>query len=119
MGHGTYGRKTPVPLRVARFDCRDCQTTFSRLPDFAAARRRGSLQEIEDAMIGKRSGNMTQALRNPPQRTLEVSPDNRLHERIERLLKAVLDLDRRLAAPPGRRTRSDGSGSSPSSARPR
>ncbi len=39
MRHGTYGRKTPVPLRVARFDCRECQATFSRLPDFAAARR--------------------------------------------------------------------------------
>ncbi len=51
MRHGTYGRKTPVPLRVARFDCRDCQATFSRLPDFAAARRRGSLQEIEDDMV--------------------------------------------------------------------
>ena len=51
MRHGTYGRKTPVPMRVARFDCRDCQTTISRLPDFAAARRRGSLQEIEDDMV--------------------------------------------------------------------
>ena len=51
MRHGTYGRKTPVPLRVARFDCRECQTTISRLPDFAAARRRGSLQEIEDDMV--------------------------------------------------------------------
>ncbi len=51
MRHGTYGRKTPIPMRVARFDCRDCQTTISRLPDFAAARRRGSLQEIEDAMM--------------------------------------------------------------------
>ncbi len=51
MRHGTYGRKTPIPMRVARFDCRACQTTISRLLDFAAARRRGSLQEIEDAMI--------------------------------------------------------------------
>ena len=51
MRHGTYGRKTPIPLRVARFDCRECQTTFSRLPDFAAARRRGALQEIEDDMV--------------------------------------------------------------------
>ena len=51
MRHGTYGRKTPIPMRVARFDCRACQTTISRLPDFAAARRRGSLQEIEDAMM--------------------------------------------------------------------
>ena len=51
MRYGTYGRKTPDPMRVARFDCHDCQTTISRLPDFAAARRRGSLQEIENDMI--------------------------------------------------------------------
>ena len=51
MRHGTYARKTPVPVLVARFDCRECQTTFSHLPDFAAARRRGLLQEIEDDMV--------------------------------------------------------------------
>ena len=51
MRHGTCGRKTPVPMRVARFCCPGCRTTISRLPDFAAARRRGSLQEIEDDMI--------------------------------------------------------------------
>ncbi len=38
-------------MRLARFDCRECRTTISRLPDFAAARRRGSLQEIEDDMV--------------------------------------------------------------------
>jgi len=48
--HGTYERKTPVLMPVARFDCRGCRTTFSRLPDFAAARRPGALQEIEDGM---------------------------------------------------------------------
>ena len=46
--HGTYLRKTPVPMHVARFYCPGCRTTFSLLPDFAAARRRGSLQETED-----------------------------------------------------------------------
>ena len=39
------------PLRVARFDCRECLTTIGRLPDFAAARRRGSPQEIENDMV--------------------------------------------------------------------
>lgn len=39
--HGTYGRGTPVPMPVARFDCRGCRTTFSRLLDFAAARLPG------------------------------------------------------------------------------
>ena len=45
--HGTYVRKTPVVMPVARFYCGGCRTTFSLLPDFAAARRPGSLQEIE------------------------------------------------------------------------
>ena len=35
-----------------RFDCRECRTTISLLPDFAAARRRGSLRETEDDMVG-------------------------------------------------------------------
>ena len=48
--HGTYERKTPVVMPVARFYCGGCRTTFSLLPDFAAARRPGSLQEIEDGM---------------------------------------------------------------------
>ena len=48
--HGTYVRKTPVVMPVARFYCRGCRMTFSLLPDFAAARRPGSLQEIEDGM---------------------------------------------------------------------
>ncbi len=48
--HGTYGRRTPVPMHVARFHCPACRTTFSLLPDFAAARRPGSLQEIGDGM---------------------------------------------------------------------
>ncbi len=42
---------------------------------------------------------VTQALRHPPQRTLGGSARRRPHERIERLFKTVLDLDRRLAAP--------------------
>ncbi len=48
--HGTYERKTPVVMPVDRCCCPGCRTTFSLLPDFAAARRPGSLQEIEDGM---------------------------------------------------------------------
>lgn len=48
--HGTYERKTPVVMPVARFYCGGCRTTFSLLPDSAAARRPGSLQEIVDDM---------------------------------------------------------------------
>ena len=51
LKHGTYQRKTPVPMHVARFDCRECRTTISRLPDFAAARHPGALQEIEERLV--------------------------------------------------------------------
>ena len=51
LKHGTYQRKTPVPMHVARFDCRECRTTISCLPDFAAARHPGALQEIEERLV--------------------------------------------------------------------
>ena len=48
--HGSYGRKTPAGLRVARFYCAEGQVTFSLLPDFMAASYRGTLGEVEDAV---------------------------------------------------------------------
>jgi hypothetical protein len=45
--HGSYGRKDPEGLRIARFYCRRGQTTISFLPDFAAARVSGTLAEVE------------------------------------------------------------------------
>ena len=73
----------------------------------------------EEALIGKRIENMTQALRHPPQRTLGISMHGPFNKRLKRLLKAFPDLDRRLAAPSGRWTRPDRAGSSPRSAEPR
>ncbi|MEM6962074.1 MAG: hypothetical protein AAF550_10085 [Myxococcota bacterium] len=35
--HGTYRRKTPEGIRIARFYCRPCQMTVSLLPSFLAA----------------------------------------------------------------------------------
>ena len=48
--HGSYGRKAPVGVRIARFYCRTGQITFSLLPDFAAARLSGELAEVERAV---------------------------------------------------------------------
>jgi hypothetical protein len=45
--HGSYGRKAPAGLRIARFYCRLGQTTISLLPDFAAAWLSGTLGEVE------------------------------------------------------------------------
>jgi hypothetical protein len=48
--HGSYGRKEPAGARIARFYCRTGQTTFSLLPDFAAARLSAGLAEVERAV---------------------------------------------------------------------
>jgi hypothetical protein len=48
--HGSYGRKEPEGLRIARFYCRQGQTTISLLPDFAAAWLSGTLGEVERAV---------------------------------------------------------------------
>ena len=45
--HGTYCRKTPDGMRVQRWCCRRCQTTFSALPDCLASRYRGTLEDLE------------------------------------------------------------------------
>lgn len=44
---GTYGRVMPAGMRVARWYCRQGQTTFSLLPDCLAARLPGDLDEVE------------------------------------------------------------------------
>jgi hypothetical protein len=48
--HGSYERKSPSGFRVGRFYCRKGHTTFSLLPDFAAARLSGTLADVEQAV---------------------------------------------------------------------
>ena len=45
--HGTYARKTPPGIRIARWYCPDSHTTFSLLPDCLAARLPGTLNDLE------------------------------------------------------------------------
>ena len=47
--HGSYGRKSPAGLRIARWYCAKGQVTFSLLPDFMAAGFVGVLGEVERA----------------------------------------------------------------------
>ena len=47
--HGSYGRKTPAGLRIARWYCAEGQVTFSLLPDFMAASFVGTLGDVEHA----------------------------------------------------------------------
>ena len=46
--HGSYGRKTPAGVRIARWYCPDSHMTFSLLPQFMAAGLPGALQPVED-----------------------------------------------------------------------
>jgi hypothetical protein len=45
--HGTYERVSPPGTRVARWYCPEGHCTFSLLPDCLAARRSGTLAEVE------------------------------------------------------------------------
>jgi hypothetical protein len=47
--HGSYARKIPAGLRVARFYCAEGHVTISLLPDFVAASFSGLLSEFEQA----------------------------------------------------------------------
>lgn len=45
--HGTYERKRPSVMYVARWYCRQAHTTISLLPQFMAARLPGTMAELE------------------------------------------------------------------------
>ena len=61
--HGTYARKYPDGMRIARHYCRSCQMTFSLLPTFMAAGCPGTLDEIEDAvLVHEDCGTVSQSL---------------------------------------------------------
>lgn len=48
--HGTYGRKLPIPARIARFRCEPCGMTIGLLPDVYASRTPGLLDDIEETV---------------------------------------------------------------------
>ena len=45
--HGTYGRRTPVGMRITRYYCPTAHETFSLLPDCLASHFPGALDPIE------------------------------------------------------------------------
>lgn len=47
MRHGTYPRRTPAGMRIARYYCPTAHETFSLLPDCLASRFPGALDPIE------------------------------------------------------------------------
>ena len=62
--HGTYTRKTPREMRVARWYCPQSRTTFSLLPDCLAARLPGTLDALEAVVAhAERARSLTAAAR--------------------------------------------------------
>ena len=70
--HGTYERATPPGVRVARWYCRKARQTFSALPDFLAARLRGTLQEIEAVVVASEQGRSLEVVAGDLRRDIEL-----------------------------------------------
>lgn len=49
--HGTYPRRDPAGMRVARWYCRQGRMSFSLLPDCLCSRFRGSLDDAERVVV--------------------------------------------------------------------
>jgi len=62
--HGSYARKQPVGVRVARWYCASGQVTFSLLPVFLAASFSGTLSELEAAAaVAEQASSLSEAAR--------------------------------------------------------
>lgn len=59
--HGSYPRKEPEALGIARYYCRGGQTTFGLLPDFLASRLRGTLDDVEQAVVAAETSENLEA----------------------------------------------------------
>lgn len=92
--HGSYGRKEPVGVRIARFYCRTGQTTFSLLPDFAAARLSAGLAEVERAVdVAEAAPTLVSAARDlRPELDDERSAVRWLRRRVQAVQSALTAL---------------------------
>ena len=62
--HGSYERKTPAGVRVARWYCPESHTTFSLLPDCLAARLPGTLSDLEAVAVAAEGARSVEAAAN-------------------------------------------------------
>ena len=89
--HGTYGRKTPHGMRIQRWWCRQCQTTFSALPDCLASHHRGTLADFETqvAMV-ELQGTLVAAVRALIPQCINPETTRRLlSRRVKRVYRAL------------------------------
>ena len=72
--HGTYIRKTPRGVRVARGYCPQSRTTFSLLPDCLAARLPGTFEALAAVVVHAESASSLEAAANELRRDAVTCP---------------------------------------------
>ena len=89
--HGSYERKTPAGVRVARWYCPESHTTFSLLPDCLAARLPGTLADLEAVAVAAEGARSVEAAANALRRdAVELPGALRWVRRRVRLIHNVL-----------------------------
>ena len=89
--HGSYERKTPAGVRVARWYCPESHTTFSLLPDCLAARLPGTLADLEAVAVAAEGARSVEAAANALRRdAVELPGALRWVRRRVRLVHNVL-----------------------------
>ena len=61
MRHGTYPRRTPAGMRIARYSCPTARETFSLLPDCLASHFPGELDAIEPVVATAETARSVEA----------------------------------------------------------
>ena len=61
MRHGTYPRRTPAGMRIARYYCPTAHETFSLLPDCLASRFPATLDALEHVVATVETGRSVEA----------------------------------------------------------
>jgi len=88
--HGTYSRKFPVGVKIARWYCRKGSTTFSKLPDCLSSRLPGTLIEAEKVINQIENASSQEAAANNIR--LDISLQSVLRWMRRRLLPIRLTL---------------------------
>src|SRR5829696_1190828 len=91
--HGSYERKRPLGMRVARWYCATGQVTFSLLPVFLAAGFSGTLAELEAAAaLSEQTSSISEAARQLRPELEERSAARWLRRRLSAIRKCLTAL---------------------------
>ena len=90
--HGTYPRRTPAGMRIARYYCPTAQETFSLLPDCLASRLPGTLDAVETVVATVESARSVEAAAEA------LRPDITLAAAVRWLRRRLIPVRRALVA---------------------